>query len=124
MSHDEVIENLGTIARSGTRKFIESLSGDQKKDSQLIGQFGVGFYSSYIVADKVTVLSKRSDADGARWESDGQGALTIEQSFKLARGTGVILHLREDDMDYLESQRLSNTVRDRERDVGGKRGER
>src|SRR3546814_8096833 len=78
-----------------TRKFIESLSGDQKKDSQLIGQFGVGFYSSYIVADKVTVLSKRSDADGARWESDGQGEFTIEPSFKLDRGTEVILHLRE-----------------------------
>ncbi|HEY9545318.1 MAG TPA: molecular chaperone HtpG [Solimonas sp.] len=111
MSHDEVIENLGTIARSGTRKFIESLSGDQKKDSQLIGQFGVGFYSSYIVADKVTVLSKCSDADGTRWESDGQGEFTIEPSFKLDRGTEVILHLREDDKEFLEPSRLSHLVR-------------
>ncbi|NGY03762.1 molecular chaperone HtpG [Solimonas terrae] len=111
MSHDEVIDNLGTIARSGTRKFIESLSGDQKKDSQLIGQFGVGFYSAYIVADKVTVLSKRTDADGVRWESDGQGEFTIEPSFKLDRGTEVILHLREDDREFLEPARLSNLVR-------------
>lgn len=111
MSHDEVIENLGTIARSGTRKFIESLSGDQKKDSQLIGQFGVGFYSSYIVADKVTVLSKRADSDGVRWESDGQGEFTIEPSFKLDRGTEVILHLRDDDKEFLEPSRLSHLVR-------------
>ncbi|HET8880661.1 MAG TPA: molecular chaperone HtpG [Solimonas sp.] len=111
MSHDEVIENLGTIARSGTRKFLESLSGDQKKDSQLIGQFGVGFYSAYIVADKVTVLSKRPDADGVRWESDGQGEFTIEPSFKLDRGTEVILHLRDDDKEFLEPSRLSHLVR-------------
>jgi len=111
MSHDEVIENLGTIARSGTRKFLESLSGDQKKDSQLIGQFGVGFYSAYIVADKVTVLSKRSDVDGVRWESDGQGEFTIEPSFKLDRGTEVILHLRDDDKEFLEPARLSHLVR-------------
>lgn len=111
MSHDEVIENLGTIARSGTRKFIESLSGDQKKDSQLIGQFGVGFYSSYIVADKVTVLSKRADAEGVRWESDGQGEFTIEPSFKLDRGTEVILHIRDEDKEFLEPSRLSHLVR-------------
>lgn len=111
MSHDEVIENLGTIARSGTRKFIESLSGDQKKDSQLIGQFGVGFYSSYIVADKVTVLSKRADAEGVRWESDGQGEFTIEPSFKLDRGTEVILHVRDEDKEFLEPSRLSHLVR-------------
>lgn len=111
MSHDEVIENLGTIARSGTRKFIESLSGDQKKDSQLIGQFGVGFYSSYIVADKVTVLSKRADAEGVRWESDGQGEFTIERSFKLDRGTEVILHVRDEDKEFLEPSRLSHLVR-------------
>src|SRR3546814_16070941 len=80
-------------------------------DSQRIGQFGVGFYSSYIVADKVTVLSKRSDADGTRWESDGQGEFTIEPSFKLDRGTEVILHLREDDKEFLEPSRLSHLVR-------------
>jgi molecular chaperone HtpG len=111
MTHDEVVENLGTIARSGTRKFMESLSGDQKKDSQLIGQFGVGFYSAYIVADKVTVLTKRADADAVRWESDGQGEFTIEPSFKLDRGTEVILHLREGDKEFLEPARLSNLVR-------------
>ncbi|WP_028007566.1 molecular chaperone HtpG [Solimonas flava] len=111
MSRDEVIENLGTIARSGTRKFIESLSGDQKKDSQLIGQFGVGFYSAYIVADRVTVLSKRTDADAVRWESDGQGEFSVEPSFKLDRGTEVILHLREDDKEFLEPVRLATIVR-------------
>ncbi|MFT4045922.1 MAG: molecular chaperone HtpG [Solimonas sp.] len=110
MSHDEVIDNLGTIARSGTRKFIESLSGDQKKDSQLIGQFGVGFYSAYIVADKVTVLTKRSDAEAVRWESDGQGEFTVEPSFKLDRGTEVILHLRDDDKEFLEPFRLQTLV--------------
>ncbi|WP_028079265.1 molecular chaperone HtpG [Solimonas soli] len=111
MSRDEVIENLGTIARSGTRKFLESLSGDQKKDAQLIGQFGVGFYSAYIVADKVTVLSKRADGEAVRWESDGQGEFTVEPSFKLDRGTEVILHLREDDKEFLEPLRLKSLVR-------------
>jgi len=111
MSRDEVIENLGTIARSGTRKFLESLSGDQKKDSQLIGQFGVGFYSAYIVADKVTVLSKRGEGEAVRWESDGQGEFTVEPSFKLDRGTEVILHLREEDKEFLEPARLSAIVR-------------
>lgn len=112
MSREEVIDNLGTIARSGTKKFIESLSGDQRKDSQLIGQFGVGFYSSFIVADKVTVLSKRADADEAvRWESDGQGEFVVEPSFKQDRGTEVILHLREDDREFLEPFRLQSIVR-------------
>jgi molecular chaperone HtpG len=73
MSEDEVIDNLGTIARSGTKKFLETLSGDSAKDAQLIGQFGVGFYSAFIVADKVTVLSKRADAPAVRWDSDGEG---------------------------------------------------
>lgn len=112
MTREEVIENLGTIARSGTKKFIESLSGDQRKDSQLIGQFGVGFYSSFIVADKVTVLTKRADADEAvRWESDGQGEFVVEPSFKQDRGTEVILHLREDDREFLEPFRLQSIVR-------------
>lgn len=112
MTREEVIENLGTIARSGTKKFIESLSGDQRKDSQLIGQFGVGFYSSFIVADKVTVLTKRADADEAvRWESDGQGEFVVEPSFKQDRGTEVILHLREDDKEFLEPFRLKSIVR-------------
>src|ERR1700758_4409440 len=78
MTRDEVIDNLGTIARSGTKKFLETLSGDSAKDAQLIGQFGVGFYSAFIVADKVTVLTKRSDAPAVRWESDGEGSYQIQ----------------------------------------------
>lgn len=112
MTREEVIDNLGTIARSGTRKFLDSLSGDQKKDSQLIGQFGVGFYSSFIVADKVTVLSRRAGSDEAvRWESDGEGEFTIESSFKQDRGTEVILHLREEDQEFLQPWRLQAIVR-------------
>lgn len=107
MSRDEVIENLGTIARSGTKRFMESLSGDQKKDSQLIGQFGVGFYSAFIVADRVTVLTKRADVEEAvRWESTGEGEFTLERAFKTDRGTEVILHLRDDAKEYLEDYRL------------------
>src|SRR5271154_4227616 len=94
MSHDEVIDNLGTIARSGTKKFLEGLSGDNAKDAQLIGQFGVGFYSAFIVADKVTVLTKKTDADAVRWDSDGEGSYEIQSSNKTDRGTEVILHLR------------------------------
>jgi molecular chaperone HtpG len=111
MSREEVIENLGTIARSGTRKFLESLSGDQKKDAQAIGQFGVGFYSAFIVADQVTVLSKRADADAVRWESDGEGEYTVEPAHKLDRGTEVILHLRDDAKEFLEAARLTGIVR-------------
>ncbi|HUP92444.1 MAG TPA: molecular chaperone HtpG, partial [Solimonas sp.] len=112
MTADEVIENLGTIARSGTKRFLESMSGDQKKDSALIGQFGVGFYSSFIVADKVTVLSRHADASEAvRWESDGQGEFTVEPSFKQDRGTEVTLHLREDSKEFLEEARLRHIVR-------------
>src|SRR5580698_2285490 len=94
MSEAEVIDNLGTIARSGTKKFLETLSGDSAKDAQLIGQFGVGFYSAFIVADKVTVLTKRTDSPGVRWESDGEGQYEIQASDKSDRGTEVILHLR------------------------------
>ncbi|HEX4895558.1 MAG TPA: molecular chaperone HtpG [Solimonas sp.] len=112
MSREEVIDNLGTIARSGTRKFVESLSGDQKKDASLIGQFGVGFYSAFIVADRLTVLSRRADAtEAVRWESDGQGEFTIEPSFKQDRGTEVILHLRPEDREFLEPFRLGAIVR-------------
>ena len=110
MSRDEVIENLGTIARSGTKRFLESLSGDQKKDSTLIGQFGVGFYSSFIVADKVTVLSKRADSEAVRWESDGQGEFSVEGAFKQDRGTEVVLHLREDEGEFLEPMRIGTIV--------------
>src|SRR5271166_6207451 len=114
MSRAEVIDNLGTIARSGTKKFLETLSGDSAKDSQLIGQFGVGFYSSFIVADRVTVLSKRLGdlgEQGVRWESDGEGAYEIQSSDKADRGTEVILHLRADDKEFLEEARLRQLVR-------------
>ncbi len=112
MSREEVIENLGTIAKSGTKKFLESLTGEQQKDAQLIGQFGVGFYSAFIVADKVTVLTRRADADEAvRWESEGEGSYTLEPSFKLDRGTEVILHIREDDKEFLEPMRLQHIIR-------------
>jgi molecular chaperone HtpG len=111
MSQEEVIDNLGTIARSGTRKFLETLSGDSAKDAQLIGQFGVGFYSAFIVADKVTVLSKRSDAAGVLWQSDGEGQYTVESSDKADRGTEVILHLRDEDKEFLEPSRLRTLVR-------------
>ena len=111
MSEAEVIENLGTIARSGTKKFLETLSGDSAKDAQLIGQFGVGFYSAFIVADKVTVLTKRADSDAVRWDSDGEGQYEIQSSDKTDRGTEVILHLRDDDKEFLEAGRLRQLVR-------------
>jgi len=100
MSRQEVIEHLGTIARSGTREFFGKLTGDQAKDAQLIGQFGVGFYSSFIVADRVTVLTRRAGApaaEGVRWESDGSGEFTVEEVDRPQRGTEVILHLRAAD---------------------------
>jgi molecular chaperone HtpG len=111
MSEAEVIDNLGTIARSGTKKFLEGLSGDSAKDSQLIGQFGVGFYSAFIVADRVTVLTKRTDADGVRWDSDGEGSYDIQVADKADRGSEVILHLRDDDKEFLEPSRLRQLVR-------------
>jgi molecular chaperone HtpG len=111
MSEEEVIDNLGTIARSGTKKFLETLSGDSAKDAQLIGQFGVGFYSAFIVADKVTVLTKRNDAAAVRWDSDGEGQYEIQPADKQDRGTEVILHLREDDKEFLEPARLRQLVR-------------
>jgi molecular chaperone HtpG len=111
MSQDEVIDNLGTIARSGTKKFLEGLSGDSAKDAQLIGQFGVGFYSAFIVADKVTVLTKRTDAEAVRWDSDGEGSYEIQGSDKADRGTEVIMHLRDEDKEFLEASRLKQLVR-------------
>ncbi len=112
MSREEAIDNLGTIARSGTKRFMESMSGDQKKDANLIGQFGVGFYSAFIVADKVTVLSKRADSDEAvRWESTGEGEFTIEPSYKMDRGSEVILHMRDDAKEFLKDYRISAIVR-------------
>ena len=102
MSREEVIDHLGTIARSGTKEFFGKLSGDQAKDSQLIGQFGVGFYSAFIVADKVTVLTRRAGLpsdQGVRWESDGSGEFSVENVEKAGRGTQVILHLRKSQPD-------------------------
>ena len=111
MTRDEVIDNLGTIARSGTKKFLEGLSGDAAKDAQLIGQFGVGFYSSFIVADRVTVATKRADADAVQWTSDGEGSYEIQGSEKADRGTEVTMHLREEDKEFLEPARIRTLVR-------------
>lgn len=113
MNRGEVIDNLGTIARSGTRQFLASLTGDQMKDRQLIGQFGVGFYSSFIVADRVVVETRRAGLGaehGVRWESKGDGAYTLETIDKPARGTDVILHLRADDDEFLDASRLQHIV--------------
>jgi molecular chaperone HtpG len=114
MSRDEVISNIGTIAKSGTREFFQSLTGDQAKDAHLIGQFGVGFYSSFIVADKVTLATRRAGMGvehGVRWESDGQGDYTLETVTKENRGTDVTLHLREGEDELLSGFRLRSILR-------------
>ena len=114
MTRVEIIENIGTIASSGTRKFLESLTGDQAKDAQMIGQFGVGFYSSFIVADKVTVTSRRAGVDkseAVRWESDGQGSFTLENTEKESRGTVVTLHLKEGEEEFADNFRLRNIIK-------------
>ena len=114
MGYQEIIDNLGTIAKSGTRQFFEALTGDRARDAQLIGQFGVGFYSSFIVADRVTVLSRRAGMPvegGVRWESSGDGEYSVERVSLAARGTEVILHLREGEDEFLEGHRLRNVVR-------------
>lgn len=114
MTRDEVISNLGTIARSGTANFLQSLTGDQQKDSQLIGQFGVGFYSSFIVADEVEVLTRKAGsnpADAVLWKSSGESDYSIASAEKKERGTIVILHLKEDAKEYLESFRLRSIVK-------------
>lgn len=113
MSRQEVTETIGTIASSGTRKFVQAMSGDQAKDSQLIGQFGVGFYSAFIVADKVTLHTRRAglgEEHGVSWSSDGTGSYTIENFDKPTRGTDVILHLREDEKEFLENYRLRSII--------------
>jgi len=112
MNHDELVENLGTIARSGTAAFMKDLTGDAKKDVSLIGQFGVGFYSAFMVADKVEVLSRKAGEEhGWRWESDGKGEFTIEPEPNLKRGTRITLHMREGDEEYLEPHRLQQIVK-------------
>lgn len=113
MSREEVIENLGTIAKSGTKSFLESIGSDQAKDSQLIGQFGVGFYSAFIVADKVTVRTRAAGAaadQGVFWESVGEGDYTIADVSKEDRGTEITLHLREGEDEYLDAWRLRSVI--------------
>jgi molecular chaperone HtpG len=113
MSRDEVVANLGTIAKSGTREFLSQLTGDQKKDSNLIGQFGVGFYSAFIIADKVTVLTRRAGLGkehGVRWESGGDGEYTIENIEKADRGTEIVLHVKADDDEFLNAWRLRSII--------------
>jgi molecular chaperone HtpG len=112
MNRDELVENLGTVARSGTRAFVAQLSGDAAKDSNLIGQFGVGFYSAFMVADSVVVLSRRAgEAQGWRWQSDGHGEFTIAEEADLAPGTQVIVHLKPDEDEFLDKARLKEIVR-------------
>ncbi len=111
MSRDEVVDNIGTIAKSGTRQFFESLTGDQSRDLELIGQFGVGFYSAFIVADKVTLTTRRAGSDEAvQWASDGEGSYTLENVDKDGRGTEVVLHLREGEDEFLEGYRLRSII--------------
>ncbi|MDO6684963.1 MULTISPECIES: molecular chaperone HtpG [unclassified Agarivorans] len=113
MTRDDVIEHLGTIAKSGTKEFFGQLSGDSAKDSQLIGQFGVGFYSAFIVADKVTVETRAAGAEasqGVRWESAGEGDYTVADITKEGRGTDIILHLREDEQEFLDSWKVRSII--------------
>jgi molecular chaperone HtpG len=114
MSRDEAIEHLGTIAKSGTKEFFSRLSGDQQKDAALIGQFGVGFYSAFIVADRITVDTRRAGHaanDGVRWESEGAGDFTVESIDKPQRGTAITLHLREGEDDFLSAWKLKSIIR-------------
>lgn len=114
MTRDDVVNHLGTIAKSGTAEFLSQLSGDQQKDSQLIGQFGVGFYSAFIVADKVIVETRRageSAEQGTRWESEGEGEFSLEQIDKTGRGTSITLHLKEGEEEFADSFRLQNLIK-------------
>jgi molecular chaperone HtpG len=114
MTRAEVQEHIGTIAKSGTKQFFQALTGDQAKDSELIGQFGVGFYSAFIVADKVTLITRKAGADksdGVRWESAGEGDYTLESVEKAQRGTEIVLHLKEAESDFLDGYRIRSIVR-------------
>ena len=114
MSRDELIENLGTIARSGTAEFLQQMTGDQQHDARLIGQFGVGFYSAFIVADKVTVETRRAGlpaAEGVLWESDGAGEFTVETIERAERGTSVTLHLKAAETEFCEPMRIETLIR-------------
>jgi molecular chaperone HtpG len=113
MTRDEVVANIGTIASSGTRRFLEAMSSEQKSDARLIGQFGVGFYSAFVVADKVTVLSRHAGApasDGVKWESDGKGEYSLEQVDLPERGTAVVLHLKADEDEFLKRWQLRSLI--------------
>jgi molecular chaperone HtpG len=114
LSRDEAVEHLGTIAKSGTKEFFSALTGDQAKDAHLIGQFGVGFYSSFIIADKVTVISRRAGVEANQavcWESGGEGDYTVEMVEKASRGTDVTLHLREGEDEFLGGWKLKSIIR-------------
>jgi molecular chaperone HtpG len=114
MTRAEVQEHIGTIAKSGTKQFFEALTGEQAKDSELIGQFGVGFYSAFIVADKVTLTTRKAGADkseGTRWESAGEGDYTLEAVEKAQRGTEIVLHLKEAESEFLDGYRIRSIVR-------------
>ena len=113
MNREEIIQNIGTIAKSGTKEFLDQLTGDQSKDSHLIGQFGVGFYSAFIVADKVSLISRRAGLEkdqAVRWESDGTGSYTIEDIERDKRGTEVILHLKKGEEELVNSWRLRSII--------------
>ncbi|MBQ0757246.1 MAG: ATP-binding protein, partial [Amphritea sp.] len=114
MNRQDVIDHLGTIAKSGTSQFLSELSGDQKKDSQLIGQFGVGFYSAFIVADEVEVITRRAGqpaTEGVHWVSQGEGEFTVATVEKASRGTTIILHLKEEESEFADASRLRTLVR-------------
>lgn len=112
MSRDEVIANIGTIAKSGTKEFFNALTGDQAKDANLIGQFGVGFYSAFIIADKVSLTTRRAGAaEAVRWESAGEGEFTLEGADKTSRGTDIVLHLREGEDEFLSDWKLKTIIR-------------
>ncbi|MDO8962407.1 MAG: molecular chaperone HtpG [Methylophilus sp.] len=112
MSRDEVIKNIGTIAKSGTKEFFQNLTGDQAKDANLIGQFGVGFYSAFILADKVTLITRRAgEKEAVQWQSTGEGDFTIESVDKAGRGTDVIMHLREGEDEFLNDWKLKTIIR-------------
>src|SRR5664279_3136560 len=114
MTREEVQEHIGTSAKSGTKQFFQALTGDQAKDRELIGQFGVGFYSAFIVADKVTLTTRKAGADkseGTRWESAGEGDYTIEALEKAQRGTEIVLHLKEAESEFLDDYRIRSIVR-------------
>ena len=112
MSRGDIVENIGTIARSGTKEFLTKLSGDQAKDAHLIGQFGVGFYSAFIVADEVTLETRKAgEKDAFRWQSKGDGEFTLEAIEKKTRGTTVTLHLKKDEDEFLDDWRLREIIK-------------